>query len=82
MTPGHRAAMAFQYNTLVRADHRGRSLGLLVKAVNLQLLAATNPAVRRVHTWNAGENAHMLAINEHIGFARASTEGVWQRRLG
>jgi GNAT superfamily N-acetyltransferase len=82
MTPAHLAEVAFQYNTLVRADHRGRRLGLLVKAVNLQLLAATRPGVRRVHTWNAGENAHMLAINERLGFARASTEGVWQLRLG
>ncbi|WP_164737156.1 GNAT family N-acetyltransferase [Georgenia sp. SYP-B2076] len=82
MLPAHRKEMVFQYNTLVRADHRGRRLGLLVKAANLQLLAQVRPEARRVHTWNAGENRYMLAINEQIGFARASIEGAWQRRLG
>ncbi|WP_448070509.1 hypothetical protein [Georgenia yuyongxinii] len=82
MVPAHRAAVAFQYNTLVRADHRGRRLGQLVKAASLELLVAAAPHVRRVHTWNAGENAYMLAINERLGFARASTERVWQARVG
>ncbi|WP_052436601.1 GNAT family N-acetyltransferase [Georgenia sp. SUBG003] len=51
--------VAYQYNTLVHGEHRGRRLGLLVKAANLELLARTQPAVRRLHTWNAGgEPAH------------------------
>lgn len=74
--------VAFQHNTLVRADHRGHRLGMLVKAANLQVLAGEVPSVRRVRTWNAGENRHMLAINETLGFAPACVEGAWQRRLG
>ena len=73
--------VVFQEDTLVRADHRGHRLGLLVKAVNLQLLARTFPGARRVHTWNAGENRFMLDINERMGFVPASVEGAWQLRL-
>jgi len=72
--------VVYQYNTLVHGEHRGRRLGLLVKAANLQLLARTQPSARRLHTWNAGENRHMLAINERMGFVQASVEGAWQRR--
>ncbi|UNX55052.1 GNAT family N-acetyltransferase [Georgenia sp. TF02-10] len=79
--PQARPEVAYQEDTLVRADHRGHRLGLLVKAANLQLLAEVQPAARRVHTWNAGENAHMLAINTELGFRPASIEGAWQRRL-
>ncbi|PFG39641.1 acetyltransferase (GNAT) family protein [Georgenia soli] len=78
--PRSRPEVAYQYNTLVHGEHRGRRLGLLVKAANLQLLATTQPALRRLHTWNAGENRHMLAINERMGFVPASLEGAWQRR--
>lgn len=78
--PRSRPEVAYQYNTLVHGEHRGRRLGLLVKAANLQLLATVQPALRRLHTWNAGENRHMLAINERMGFVPASVEGAWQRR--
>ena len=78
--PQSRRDVVFQHNTLVHGEHRGRRLGLLVKAANLQLLAEVQPEARRIHTWNAGENRHMLAINERMGFVRASLEGAWQRR--
>ncbi|MCC2334056.1 GNAT family N-acetyltransferase [Cellulomonas wangsupingiae] len=70
---------AFQEDTLVLREHRGRSLGMLVKAVNLEQLDASRPAVRRVHTWNAQENDHMLAINVAIGFRQAGVAAAWQR---
>lgn len=70
-----------QSNTLVLKEHRGHSLGLLAKAENLALAQREEPAARRIHTWNAGENQHMLAINTHMGFTRASTFAMWQRRL-
>lgn len=79
--PRSKPEVVYQYNTLVHGDHRGRRLGLLVKAANLELLAREWPAARRVHTWNAGENRHMLAINERMGFRLASVEGAWQIRL-
>ncbi|WP_277210826.1 GNAT family N-acetyltransferase [Isoptericola croceus] len=59
---------ADQEDTIVLQAHRGHRLGMLVKAVNLQALARRRPSTRRVHTGNAAENAHMLAINEALGF--------------
>ncbi|MBO0898459.1 GNAT family N-acetyltransferase [Cellulomonas sp. zg-ZUI222] len=70
---------AFQEDTLVLREHRGRSLGMLVKGVNLERLDAWRPGVRRVHTWNAQENDHMLAINVALGFRQAGVAAAWQR---
>ncbi len=73
--------VAFQHDTLVRRGHRGRRLGMLLKAANLERLIAAAPAARRVHTWNAAENRHMLAVNEALGFAKVGLVGEWQRTL-
>lgn len=73
-----RPQVAYQEDTLVHAGHRGHRLGMLVKALNLPLLAEHAPQVRRLHTWNADENAHMLAINEALGYVGRSVEGAWQ----
>ena len=70
-----------QDDTLVLSEHRGRRLGMLVKAANLQRLAVEQPAARRVGTWNAEENSHMLAINVALGFRPAGGSGEWQARL-
>lgn len=69
----------YQHDTLVHGDHRGHRLGMLVKAANLQALAA-HDAIAVVRTWNASENTHMLAVNEALGFRRILDEGAWQRR--
>lgn len=70
-----------QDDTLVIREHRGKRLGMLVKTANLQRLAAERPLVRRVSTWNAEENSHMLAINVALGFRPAGGSGEWQLRL-
>lgn len=72
---------AFQNDTLVHGDHRGHRLGMLIKAANLQELAAQRAELKRVHTWNAGENSYMLAINVALGFRPVSVEGAWQKKL-
>ncbi len=72
---------AYQHETLVHGEHRGKRLGLWVKAANLDFLVREHPQVQRIHTWNADENHHMLAINKRIGFQVASVEGVWQHKL-
>lgn len=74
-------AGVWQQITLVHPRHRGHRLGLWMKAANLQQLLAVNPDAARVHTWNANENSHMLAINEALGFQRLGLEGGWQKRL-
>jgi GNAT superfamily N-acetyltransferase len=70
----------FQEDTLVLREHRGRRLGMLVKAVNLDAYAAWRPGERRLHTWNAQENTHMLAINVALGYAPQAVSAGWQRR--
>lgn len=79
--PAHTPASVFQHDTIVLADHRGHRLGQWLKAVNLERLAQRWPLVRRVHTWNAEENRHMLAINVRLGFRPAGGGAVWQLRL-
>jgi GNAT superfamily N-acetyltransferase len=70
-----------QWITVVDGRHRGHRLGLLIKAANLQLLARDQPDARHVDTWNAGENAHMLAINTLLGFRPHAVTGAWQLRI-
>jgi GNAT superfamily N-acetyltransferase len=70
-----------QYDTLVAAEHRGHRLGMLVKLSNLRELARVAPVANRVITWNAGENDHMLAINDALGFREAGLVGNWQKTL-
>ncbi|KGM01280.1 GNAT family N-acetyltransferase [Cellulomonas cellasea] len=78
--PAAQPECAWQEDTLVLREHRGHRLGMLVKAANLRTLAHERPATRRVHTWNAEENGHMLAINVALGFRPAGVYASWQRR--
>ena len=71
-----------QQDTLVAGEHRGRRLGMLIKAANLRRAQEKWPSARSVLTWNASENQHMLAINTALGFRPAGYEGEWQKRLG
>lgn len=70
---------AFQQDTLVLREHRGHRLGMLVKAVNLDAFTGWRPGERRIHTWNAQENDHMLAINVALGFRQAGVAAAWQK---
>jgi GNAT superfamily N-acetyltransferase len=73
-TPG----WGFQQITAVRAEHRGHRLGLLVKVAMLELLREHAPGVRLIQTSNAGENAHMIAINEQLGFTVRGVSRDWE----
>uniref|UniRef100_UPI0010419641 GNAT family N-acetyltransferase n=1 Tax=Actinomadura roseirufa TaxID=2094049 RepID=UPI0010419641 len=59
---------AAQYDTAVAPEHRGRRLGIWVKAAMLEWLARERPEVREIETDNAGDNTHMIAVNEELGF--------------
>lgn len=72
---------AWQDDTLVMKEHRGRRLGTVVKLVNQLALLEQYPGVERIHTWNAFENRHMLAVNHAVGFELASLGGAWQGLL-
>lgn len=71
----------FQDSTLALKEHRGHRLGMLVKVANVRAVQAAFPGAERIHTWNAEENEHMLAINVAMGFRPAGISAAWQKRL-
>jgi len=75
--PGH----AHQWGTMVHRDHRGHRLGMAIKVRNLQALQVAHPGVEMVHTGNADVNAHMIAINEALGFRAVEALPEFQRKL-
>ena len=58
----------FQWGTLVHPDHRGHRLGMATKVANLRWAQAEIPDRDRIYTMNAEVNAHMIGINETLGF--------------
>lgn len=68
VVPGDDPARAFQYDTAVVPEHRGRRLGLWMKAAMLRWLAEERPEIMEIETDNADDNEHMLAVNEALGF--------------
>ena len=72
---------AWQHDTLVLREHRGHGLGLATKLANLWALEERYPAVRRISTWNAAENEHMIAVNDAIGFQVAAHSIHWLKQL-
>lgn len=72
---------AYQWGTLVRPEHRGHRLGLAVKVANLRQLQAARPDLGQVVTWNAEVNAHMIGVNEEMGFVPVERSGQLQKRL-
>lgn len=73
--------IAHQFDTIVDPDHRGRRLGIVVKAANLRAVEAAMPEVRRVQTWNALENGPMLRVNRAMGFVPVALYPLWQLKL-
>lgn len=70
--------VGYQWDTIVRPDHRGHRLGLLTKLANLHLLRRTISGVEIINTWNAAVNEHMIAVNEAMGFRPADVEWAWE----
>jgi GNAT superfamily N-acetyltransferase len=77
----HDPGVVYQWGTLVRRDARGHRLGLALKVANLQLLQRERDDVRRLVTWNAEVNGHMIAVNERLGFRPVARLGEFQKRL-
>ncbi len=69
----------YQENTVVLKGHRGHGLGMLIKATNCDLVYRERPTSRRVHTWNADENEHMLEINTTLGYRLEEIIATWQK---
>jgi len=79
--PGHEPGRVFQLGTLVRPDHRGHALGLATKVHNLRQLQAAEPDRRTVYTYNAEVNAHMVRVNDALGFRPVERLGEFQKKL-
>jgi GNAT superfamily N-acetyltransferase len=73
--------VAYQWDTIVDPDHRGRRLGMVLKSWNHQQLVQQVPGVAYVNTWNAASNSFMIAVNEELGFEVADRWTEWQLDL-
>lgn len=71
-------AVGYQWDTIVDPEHRGHRLGLAVKLENLRQLRTASPDTTRLQTWNAASNAHMIRINDLVGFRGIERSTHWQ----
>ena len=71
--------VAFQQDTLVMREHRGHRLGLRMKAAGTLALMEGSPDTTSVRTWNADDNAAMLAVNRDLGFVHDGMMREWQK---
>jgi GNAT superfamily N-acetyltransferase len=71
-----------QWATYVHRDHRGHRLGAAVKVANLRALQRQRPDVEQVDTENAETNAHMVSINERLGFEIVAVTPSFVGRFG
>lgn len=74
-------AFVDQYDTIVLPEHRGRRLGMLVKAANLVQVREAVPTATSIVTWNAAENRYMLDVNEALGFYPILISGGFEAQL-
>lgn len=82
MAPSYQTTHVYQWGTQVARAHRGHRLGLAVKIANLKALQATGAYdARRLVTWNAEVNDHMIAINDRMGFVPTARAGELQKKL-
>jgi GNAT superfamily N-acetyltransferase len=72
---------AEQYDTSVVRAHRGRRLGVLLKIAMMRWLREQEPQLTEVTTWNAASNAHMIGVNELLGYEVVLNGVEWQLHL-
>jgi GNAT superfamily N-acetyltransferase len=73
--------IGMQSGTLVLPEHRGHRLGLASKVANLRRFQEWFPSVRVIHSWNAEENAAMVAINDTLGYRPVERLAEMQLKL-
>jgi GNAT superfamily N-acetyltransferase len=67
--------------TIADPEHRGHRLGTVVKIEAHRLVRREFPRLKYVHTGNANVNAHMVAINERLGYLPYEVMTNYQRTL-
>jgi RimJ/RimL family protein N-acetyltransferase len=70
-----------QHDTTVVPAHRGRRLGLRLKADMACWLGEVEPGLGVIRTDNAESNGPMIAVNARLGYQIAGRRLVVQRRL-
>lgn len=73
--------LVYQWDTLVLREHRGKGLGYSMKVQNMNETKDLLAGRRQLRTWNAGVNAHMIAINEAMGFRHIANLGEYLKKL-
>ena len=76
---GERPELAEQHDTSVVGSHRGHRLGLLLKVEMNLWLRDAEPQIVSIDTWNAESNAHMIGVNELLGYRVMGREIEYQR---
>ena len=71
-----------QHDTTVLPKHRGHRLGLLLKADMMRWLRDVEPNLATITTDNAESNAHMIAVNERLGYRVMARTMEFQRVVG
>ena len=71
----------YQWDTLVRPEHRGHGLGLALKIGTMHAAADLLAGRRRITTENAASNSHMIAVNETLGFRQTAWAGEYVRNI-
>lgn len=71
----------YQWDTLVLPSHRGHGLGLTLKVFTMHEAADLLDGRRRIHTYNAASNEHMIAVNEAMGFRQVAWLAEYVRAL-
>ena len=76
---GHRGDVAFQDDTVVEQEHKGKDVGLQIKVANMELLMREFPQTKTIYTWNAPEHSYMLGVNAQLGYVSAGMTGQWRK---
>jgi GNAT superfamily N-acetyltransferase len=72
----HRTDECYQGDTAVLAAHRGKGLGMCLKADMARWLMSGVPTLERIETMTNADNTHMLRINDQFGFSTLRVEYV------
>jgi RimJ/RimL family protein N-acetyltransferase len=75
--PGY-SDLCWQRDTVVVGSYRGLGLGRVVKAAMMRWLLAEIPGLGRVVTSNAADNAHMIRVNEQLGYKHYADIGRFE----
>ena len=66
------------WDTGVAREHRGRGLGLRLKADSTLWMLQDCPGADYVHTYNNQSNEHMLAVNRRLGYRAADRDEIYE----